>query len=285
VRRPLSIALAGACLLLFAPSALADTSNSTNWAGYAVHGSGEQFNFVSGAWRQPPVSCRPGRRTYSAYWIGLGGYRLTSNALEQIGTEADCSSGGQAVLSAWYELVPAPSIPVHMTIAAGDQMRAQVAVSGRQVVLTLADLSRQETFSKPLRAHVLDLSSAEWIVEAPSECIGAYSCQTLPLANFGAATFTSAAVKSGTGHQGTISDSGWSSTKIVLRPAGRELAHLGATLGAGAASPSGLQQDGSSFRVAYRRVSMGHRAGAAHSAVSYPATQVRVGPRRGASPG
>ena len=50
--------------------------------------------------------CRSaGSATYSSVWVGLGGYAQTSRALEQIGTEADCSAAGQATYSAWFEVV------------------------------------------------------------------------------------------------------------------------------------------------------------------------------------
>ena len=32
--------------------------------------------------------------TYSAYWVGLGGGGQQSTALEQIGTQGDCSASG-----------------------------------------------------------------------------------------------------------------------------------------------------------------------------------------------
>src|SRR5580692_3518701 len=93
VRVRLSFALIAATLWA-APSALANSSTSSNWAGYAIHHSHATFNKVIGAWQQPKLTCRPGVSTYSAYWIGLGGYDIDSNALEQIGTEADCGISG-----------------------------------------------------------------------------------------------------------------------------------------------------------------------------------------------
>ncbi len=70
-----------------APAALADSTNSSNWAGYAVHRQGVSFRSVTGTWRQPKVRCTPGKATYSAFWVGLGGYSLNAPALEQTGTE------------------------------------------------------------------------------------------------------------------------------------------------------------------------------------------------------
>ena len=119
--RPLtSTALVVAAALLFAPAAFADSSNSANWAGYAVHRSGISFRRVSASWRQPTATCTPGQAAFSAYWVGIGGFSQNSQALEQIGTEADCKASGQRVISAWYEIVPAPSTPISIAVGPGD---------------------------------------------------------------------------------------------------------------------------------------------------------------------
>jgi hypothetical protein len=51
-------------------------------------------------------------------WVGLGGYKLTSPAVEQVGTELDCV-GGHPSSSAWYELAPSASHRVRIGRAAG----------------------------------------------------------------------------------------------------------------------------------------------------------------------
>jgi hypothetical protein len=236
--------------LFAAPAALADTTQSTNWAGYAAHGA--SYRYVQGTWIQPSASCPRGAQTYSSYWVGIGGYSETSQALEQIGTEVDCSASGRVSSTAWYELVPAPSMPVRLNVRPGDVMQASVSVNGSSVALVLNDLTRKQAFRKTVRASVLDLSSAEWIVEAPSECVSNNSCQTLPLANFGSATFSSAAALSLSGRAGTISNPAWLTTKINLRPAGRRfIVNTGSGPALGAASPSALLPGGSGFRVGY----------------------------------
>jgi hypothetical protein len=202
-------------------SALADTSQSANWAGYAVHRSGVSFKRVLGTWRQPDASCAAGQPTYSSVWVGLGGFSTSSQALEQIGSEVDCNASGRVVSSAWYELVPAASESIKMTVRPGDKLSASVSVSGHEADLQLRDLTRHETFSKRLRATIVDVSSAEWIVEAPSVCRDPSSCQTLPLADFGSATFSQASAVTTTGHSGAISSSRWGKTRIVLASGGR----------------------------------------------------------------
>ena len=67
-----------------APAALAktQTTQSTNWAGYAVHRDGASFHRVSANWTAPSASCTSGQPSYSSAWVGLGGYSPTSSALE-----------------------------------------------------------------------------------------------------------------------------------------------------------------------------------------------------------
>ena len=244
--------LAVAAALLFAPPALADGTQSSNWAGYAVHKSGVSFRHVSGSWTQPTATCMPGERTYSSVWVGLGGYSERSNALEQIGTETDCSTTGRVISSAWYELVPAPSRTIRMTVKPGDQLSASVDVTGHKVRLQLVDVTRHKSFTRTITDSTLDLTSAEWIVEAPSECAGSYACQTLPLANFGSATITDARAVTSTGYAAGIVSRKWVTTRITLA-AGGQRRFIGDPAGtAGAiATPSALLADDNSFTVTY----------------------------------
>jgi Peptidase A4 family len=253
----LVVFVAFALPLLAVPLAHADSGASSNWAGYAVHRPGVKFNHVIGEWTQPRVQCRRNHPTYSAVWVGLGGFSQSSQALEQIGTEVDCTGSGRVVSSAWYELVPAASRSIQMRVNPGDQLAASVAVNGHQVVVALVNLTTHASFSKTLEAPLVDITSADWIVEAPSECFSASSCATLPLANFGAATFSNARAESVDGHVGTISDPAWGYTEIRLRPQGRRfVSRHGPTTVAGGANPSTLSTDGSSFTVTFLHVSV-----------------------------
>ena len=232
--------------------ALADSTNSSNWAGYAVHRHGVSFGSVTGTWRQPKVNCTPGTPTYSAFWVGLGGYSFNAPALEQTGTEVDCSPSGKVVSSAWYELVPGPSVPIRLDVRPGDRLRATVKVSGRRATIRLDDLTRDRGFHRTAFAAKIDVSSAEWIVEAPSECVSAGSCQTLPLARFAPTRFGAASVRSTSGHTGTISDPAWAWTRITLTPGGHQFSvHGPSRAPAATAQPSSLLSEGSAFAVNY----------------------------------
>jgi hypothetical protein len=252
-RRGVTVALATLVLVLVsAPGALADSTQSSNWAGYAAHRSGVSFTKVMGAWRQPSPTCTAGQPAYSSVWVGLGGYSESSKALEQIGSESDCNAGGKVVSSVWYEVVPAPSRPIRMTVHPGDELTASVTVTGHRVRLALRDLTRGRSFTRTLNASTVDVSSADWILEAPSECTGSYSCQTLSLADFGSATFSGASAVTTGGHTGRIADRRWNATKITLATGGHHFIETQTAAADASASPSSLSSRGSSFTVTYR---------------------------------
>lgn len=241
-----------AAALLGAPTALANTTKSTNWAGYAIHRAGVSFHQVSATWIQPSATCVRGQPSYSAMWVGLGGYKPTSNALEQIGTEVDCGAAGRVISSAWFELVPAPSKTIAFAVAPGDAIHASVTVTGHQVVVELDNLTRHHTFRKTLNAPSIDVSSAEWIVEAPSECMSQYACQALPLADFGSVSFESATAVTSHGAAGGVAGSDWGRTKIKLTPGSqRFIVARGASATTGTAAPSALRGHGRAFDVTY----------------------------------
>lgn len=244
-----------AAVLATAPAALADTTISSNWAGYAIHRGGLSYRVVQAAWRQPRVTCTRGIRTFSSYWVGLGGYSPSSNAIEQIGTEVDCQRSGAEVSTAWYELLPAPSMPIEMAVAPGDQMAAAVDVIGHRVTFTLEDLTSRRVFRRALQSRSVDVSSAEWIVEAPSDCLTQSACRTLPLANFGQTGFTDAAAEGARGHRGGLTDPSWQLTRITLDPLGRRFeASNGAAAAVGGAVPGPVSAAGRAFNVKYAAV-------------------------------
>lgn len=254
-RAGLAAAVIVAASLCSAPAALARTTTSSNWAGFAVHRPGVSFRTVSGTWTQPAASCVAGRPSFSAVWVGIGGFKPTSDALEQIGTEVDCNAAGHAVWSAWYELVPAPSKTISFVVDPGDVMHATVTVVGHHVTLELQNLTRHRTFQKTLSASSIDASSAEWIVEAPSECVSPGACQALPLANFGSVTFDSARAASTTGTTGSILAPVWWRTKIRLTPGAQGFIVARQTSDtAGTATPSTVRRGGKEFDVTYSTV-------------------------------
>jgi len=252
-RRAAVLAALAACAVPATAAAAPRSATSSNWAGYAVSKPSTTFSRVSGTWVQPNVTCAQGRRRYSAHWLGLGGLHSYSRALEQIGTEADCAQG-TPVHSVWYEIVPAAPVPVHITVRPGDTISASVTVTGHSVKLFLANRTRGTTFTKQLVANQVDVTSAEWISEAPSACFGNGDCTTLPLANFGTASFANARVTSTTGHVGPIADPAWSSVAITLSSHHRSGARPGFMpdgRGSASAAPGDLAMTGDAFTVTY----------------------------------
>jgi hypothetical protein len=98
----------------------------------------------------------------------------------------------------------------------GDTIAASVTVRGRSVVLRMRDLSTGARFSIRRRPHAVDVSSAEWIVEAPSSCLGARPCATLPLTDFGSTSFF-AATATARHRTSPPQGPGWSVTALELR--------------------------------------------------------------------
>jgi hypothetical protein len=227
---------------------LADSIASDNWSGYVAHGRGVAFRSVAGSWTQPAGTCPGGYPTWSAAWVGLGGYNLQSTALEQIGTELDCSVSGHAVLSAWYELIPALPVGIPIAVRPGDRISASVIVSGGLVSMHLADRTDRQTFSRTVRTDSIDISSADWIMEAPSECDPFGNCLTMPLADFGSMRLSGARAQTTGGRWGSIASLLWRRTSITLLPDPYYYALDGS---AGVSTPSPLRGGGGSFDVDY----------------------------------
>ena len=274
-KRLLALMIPAAACLAFATPALGSTQEgaSENWAGYVVNtNDGSDFSAVSGQWTvRKPACAANSEPTYSAYWVGLGGGGQQSSALEQIGTQADCSTTGTARYYAWYELVPSAPVKIALAINPGDSIWARTAVSGDKVSLFITDQTTHQTWSKTLTMSVAtpDTSTAEWVAEAPSQCAGSGTgeCTPLPLANFGTVTFKDAHTTAN-GHVGSIGDSRWTAEAIELEPSSSSLFGGGAggyfqggyggysayssySASSAGAAPSSLAKNGTSFSVKY----------------------------------
>lgn len=219
--------------------AMAD--RSPNWAGYAVQTSFESpqsgsVKSVEAAWNVPTVDCSlPGADYASAFWVGIDG--ISSESVEQIGTESDCI-GGNSLYYAWYEVYPEDSVTLDLTISPGDEVHAKVEyVSDNTFRYTISDLTTGETVSFTDRSRILaDRSSAEWIAEAPTDGRN----RLLPLADFGPVQFRNATVTVN-GWSGPIRDRGWESRPIVMASRSGSLK----------ATPSALTADGTGFAIVW----------------------------------
>lgn len=239
-----------------APAGLRDAAVTANWAGYAA--SGTHFSRVLASWVEPVGACSNSKPGYSAFWIGLGGYSSSSQALEQTGTEVDCTSAGKPVYYAWYELVPAAPVTLKIRIRSGDRIFARVSASGRRVSLALHDATSGGQFDKgfTMNSPRPDTTSAEWITEAPSVCNAFGNCDTLPLGDFAAVAFTDASATNVSGHTGAINDRHWSHQALELQDQTGSL-RPGRFPSPGAAAealPGALSSAGSAFGVSWQQI-------------------------------
>jgi hypothetical protein len=222
----------------------------------APDGAAATFSDVTGTWVQPKATCTAGRNDAAAFWVGLGGNDTASPALEQLGTSVSCDGNTPTpTYAAWWEIVPAASVPIPLKIRAGDRVNAAVLVNGQTVTMSLKNLTRHTRFTKTMTlTQPLDVSSAEWIAEAPSNCTASGRCKAVPLTQFGNITFTNAAAI-GNAHPGTISDPAWLPTSIELISDGASGRFFGPgdPFGTGVgALPSDLSADGRSFSVSWQ---------------------------------
>jgi hypothetical protein len=210
---------------------------SSNWSGYAVTAPSTSFSDVKATWVQPAATCAARETSSASFWVGLGGYAAGARGLEQIGTSSSCQNG-VATYDAWYELLPAASTPIDLTVTPGDTLVAEVAGSGSTATLSLTDVTTGQTFATTLNVSVPDWSSAEVVAEAPSLC--SRTCQIMPLTNFGSVSFTGVSV-TGNGHAGTLTDATWTAQGIQL-----------GTRGSYVAVPGTVATTGDAFAVAYQ---------------------------------
>jgi hypothetical protein len=162
------------------PGLRANANQSTNWYGYN-QGTLEQgrklFHSITGDWTVPTATQHTaGQAEFSSTWIGIGGGCVDAKCnvgdatLIQTGTEQDVSKSGAASYSAWWEVIPAPSLTIaKMTVRPGDRMHASIAelaTNSDVWKITLRNVTRGQTFTTTLPYSSTHLT-AEWIQETP----------------------------------------------------------------------------------------------------------------------
>jgi hypothetical protein len=169
----------GKLLHITKPAVGFKAAQSNNWFGYnqgTLEQNGKMFNSITGDWVVPTATQHTaGQDEASSDWIGIGGGCLDAactagdNTLIQTGTEQDVS-GGTASYSAWYELIPAPSLSISsITVHPGDHMHASISetVAGANVWnITLQDVTTGKSFSTTV-PYSSTHATAEWIEETP----------------------------------------------------------------------------------------------------------------------
>ena len=161
------------------PIVALNANQSSNWSGYnqGALEKGTTFNGITGDWTVPTATQHTARQDeYSSSWIGIGGGCVDANCnvgdttLIQAGTEQDVSSSGSASYSAWWELIPAPSIQItSLTIHPGDHIHASIAetVPNSEVWnMQLTDVTTGQSWSQTVPCTSTH-ATAEWIEETP----------------------------------------------------------------------------------------------------------------------
>jgi hypothetical protein len=178
---PAAVTHGGVIKVIRVPGLHINANQSTNWFGYdqgSIEQGGKLFNSITADWTVPTATQHTkGEAESSATWIGIGGGCVDAgcdvtdpSGLIQTGTEQDVDSSGKASYSAWWELVPVPSVTIdNMAVSAGDHMHASVAevVANSDLwTITLQDLTKHETFTTTV-PYTSSHASAEWIEETP----------------------------------------------------------------------------------------------------------------------
>ncbi|VVB97228.1 Peptidase A4 family protein [uncultured archaeon] len=198
---------------------------SDNWAGYVA--TGGSFTSVSGSWVVPQVSATG--TSSDATWVGIGG--TTSSDLIQTGTRAVANNNGKVSYQAWYEILPANSQNIPLTISAGDSITASISrPSANQWTISLIDSTTGQNYQTTV-TYSSSLSSAEWIEEMPVR-----GRSFIPLDNFGQVQFSAlSAIKDG--------------TLLTPAQANAQSVVMVNSLNQVLAQPSALGSDGASFTV------------------------------------
>jgi len=155
--------------------------NAPNWSGYAA--TTGPFSHVAGSFEVPRLGSRATCLAKLSIWVGADGMRSAAGAssLVQAGiTESavDPSTGICAprnpYVYAWWEIIPDPPQKIgSLTVRPGD--RVSVTLRRRHPgrwSIAVDDHTRRGAFST-VRDYTGPGSSAEWILEAPSD---SFSC-------------------------------------------------------------------------------------------------------------
>lgn len=238
---------------------------SPNWSGYVVTGSSAApvtYSSVTGTWTVPTATCNNSSTTNgsSTVWIGLGGY--TTKNQEEVGTDSNCSAKNKPTYYAWFELVPyiAYPVPSNDTVQAGDTITGTVNIlSPTLVQLEIQNQTRNWDFTRTITFSSQDTSTAEWISEAPAQCLR-FVCKEANLANFGSVTMRNISAV-GNGATGALNNPSWTTIPIQLVPTKLSIPSLAdeqtqAPPKAKASSPAGAtpgppSPDGSSFGITW----------------------------------
>jgi hypothetical protein len=214
----------------FGAPLVARADASYNWSGYVAEGG--YYTTVSGTWTVPEVQDTDMVLGADAAWVGIGG--VETDDLIQAGTQTIVQNG-EVYYEAWYEKLPAASVPVPLRVRPGDTVTVSVAESRPGYWhISFVNHTTGRSHSFTTRYHSSH-SSAEWVQEMPSLAAhrgGGF----IPLTDFGSIVFTGArAVADG--------------VSMTPEEAGAKPLAMFSLEGDALALPSVLGVDGASFSV------------------------------------
>jgi hypothetical protein len=248
---------------------------SPNWSGYvatAPPGKAISYTSVTGTWTVPKAICsKKTGKTYSTVWVGLGGWTQTRQ--EEVGTNANCTPWGKPRYYAWFELVPYLSFPtdVKKKVFAGDTITGVVRiVKSKVVVLRIKNRTRHWTFTRRINWWNNDTSTADWIVEAPAECLKLV-CSEASLANFRSVTMRGISATgmslNGAIETGTLANRHWRVMPVRLVPgkmtvpfisttaiSASHRGHTGQAASPAGSTPGPVSKDGRRFTTKWVKV-------------------------------
>jgi len=159
-------------------------SNSSNWSGYAA--SGGHYTEAKGTFTVPSIVSGAPLDTQVSEWVGLDGTSQADPSLIQAGVDEypDPQSPNGYDVQAWWEILPAAETNItSVVVKAGDQVTVTIwQVSAGTWKVNLTDDTNGESFTTPDENYDGPGSSAEWIVEATTEC--QLHCRTAALAPY-----------------------------------------------------------------------------------------------------
>ncbi|MGH7609784.1 MAG: G1 family glutamic endopeptidase [Candidatus Dormibacteria bacterium] len=171
-----------------APTLTSGVTTSDNWSGY-VEQSGPQ-TAVTGTFTIP--SLYQGQTgTYMAEWLGIDGWPSTDPTVIQAGVDEYPDPMNNTLFDyfPWYELYPSPPVDLSAdfpNMLPGDPLTVTIYESGSNTwTISLDDPNQGESYTT-VQSYSGTLSSAEWIVEAPTNAQN----NIYPLAQYTTTEFT-----------------------------------------------------------------------------------------------
>lgn len=175
-------------------------NQSNNWSGYnqGTLEKNVQFHQISGTWAVPTATQhKAGEAEYSASWVGIGGgcvdakCTVGDSTLIQAGTSQDIDTAGTASYTAWYELIPAPSISVSLAVKAGDQVHVDIREGTPELwTIVIQNTSSGQSFSTTV-PYASSYATAEWVEETPVVIDNSGNASVGPMPNLSTVRFDS----------------------------------------------------------------------------------------------